>query len=90
MADLTNNEFALELLRNERNIILKRSDKYLLSDFPQTEEKKQEWILYRQALRNLTVTQTPTLSEDGDIQNVTWPVDPNGNSGPDSLLPDNE
>lgn len=90
MADLTSNEFALELLRNERNIILKRSDKYLLSDYPQTEEKKQGWILYRQALRNLTITQTPTLSDVGEIENITWPVDPNGNSGPDSLLPDNE
>ena len=86
MASLTNNELALELLRNERNIILKRSDKYILPDFPHAEGKKDEWIAYRQSLRDITATNTPTLSADGVLQNITWPTDPNGNSGPDSII----
>jgi hypothetical protein len=90
MSSLINDELAVEILRNYRNILLKRSDKYLLQDFPNSEDKKQEWITYRQILRDLTKNQTPTLSTDGVIENIVWPLDPNGNSGPDSLLPNPE
>ena len=86
MADLTTKELALELLRNERNILLEKTDKFILSDYPHnTDEIRQLWITYRQSLRDLTSNNTPSLSEEGELINITWPNDPNGNSGPDSL-----
>ena len=42
----------LELLRNTRNSYLQLTDKYLLSDYPITEEKKNIIIEYRQMLRD--------------------------------------
>ena len=83
---MSQSELALYILRNERNIILKRSDIYVLPDYPHSSDTvKQAWLTYRQNLRDLTTTQTPTLSSDGVLENVTWPTDPNGNSGPDSI-----
>ena len=46
-----NNEHYLKRARNIRNELLNRTDRYILSDFPITEEQKQEIILYRQNLR---------------------------------------
>lgn len=84
---MSQSEIALHILRNERNSILKKSDIYVLPDFPHSSDTiRQSWLTYRQNLRDLTKTQTPTLNEDGELQNVTWPTDPNGNSGPDSIL----
>ncbi len=48
----TNNEHYLKRARNIRNELLNRTDKYLLSDYPITNEQKQEIILYRQNLRS--------------------------------------
>lgn len=87
ITELTNEEIAMELLRDQRNIILKRSDIYLLPDFPHiSEEVRQLWITYRVNLRELTNTQTPSLSDNGELLNVIWPIDPNGNSGPESIM----
>ena len=47
-----NNEHFLKRARNIRNELLNRTDRYILSDFPITEEQKQEIILYRQNLRS--------------------------------------
>ena len=47
-----NNEHYLKRARNIRNELLNRTDRYILSDFPITEEQKQEIILYRQTLRS--------------------------------------
>lgn len=85
--ELTNSEAALEILREKRNIILKRSDIYVLPDYPHiSEDVKQAWISYRTSLRELTNTQNPSLSEEGILLNITWPIDPNGNSGPESIM----
>lgn len=43
----------LESLRNFRNQLLKDSDWIVLPDSPVSQEKKQEWIVYRQYLRDL-------------------------------------
>lgn len=56
-------------IRNIRNFRLKQSDKYVIPDFPITPEKKQEWAVYRQALRDITSQQTFPDS-------VVWPVKP--------------
>ena len=49
---IPNNEHFLKRARNIRNELLNRTDKYLLSDYPITDEQRQEIILYRQNLRS--------------------------------------
>ena len=48
---IPNNEHFLKRARNIRNELLNRTDKFLLSDYPITDEQKQKMILYRQNLR---------------------------------------
>ena len=71
------NNLPIEILRRERDILLMETDKYALPDYPHiSEEKRTEWLTYRQALRDITTTQTPTISLLGELQNVTWPTTP--------------
>jgi hypothetical protein len=57
-------------LRTKRNTVLDQSDKYATIDYPHaTPEKKQEWLDYRQALRDL-----PSVTEDP--ANPVWPTAP--------------
>ncbi len=66
------------MIRSIRNDLLQKSDLYVLPDFPHaTPEVRQEWIQYRQALRD--ITKTVELSEDGlsvKILSVVWPAKP--------------
>ena len=55
-------------LRYERDKLLQQSDWTQMPDSPITEEKKQEWQTYRQALRNLPQTV--------DINNIEFPTKP--------------
>lgn len=70
--------FPLDMIRSIRNDLLQKSDVYALPDFPHaTPEVRQEWIQYRQALRD--ITKTVELSEDGlsvKILSVVWPAKP--------------
>lgn len=50
----TAEELAKEI-RQKRNAHLSESDKYMMPDYPITEEKKDEWKAYRQALRDITL-----------------------------------
>ena len=60
----------LKELRQERNQRLTYTDYLFTSDFPHTTpEKKQEWLDYRQALRDL-----PSVTEDPE--NPVWPSIP--------------
>jgi hypothetical protein len=60
----------LKELRTKRNTVLDQSDKYATIDYPHaTPEKKQEWLDYRQALRDL-----PSVTEDP--LNPVWPTIP--------------
>jgi hypothetical protein len=64
-------------LRNERKKKLTESDYLAMPDYPHINDTlKQEWLLYRQALRDLPSTVTPQLDENGDLTNVTWPTPP--------------
>ena len=64
------NELTLKSLRRKRDFLVKESDAYSLPDFPHaTPEKKQEWLDYRQALRDL-----PSVTEDP--LNPVWPTPP--------------
>jgi hypothetical protein len=60
----------LNTFRLERNRKLDATDKYTIPDWPHTTpEKKQEWLIYRQALRDLPVNTEDPL-------NPVWPVPP--------------
>lgn len=58
-----------QFVRNKRDKLLIECDKYMLPDFPITEEKRSEWASYRQALRDL-----PEVT--GDPTSPSWPVPP--------------
>jgi hypothetical protein len=45
-------ELKKEQMREKRNELLKECDYRFVTDFPQSDEKKQEWLTYRQALRD--------------------------------------
>ena len=67
----------MKILRRERNKKLFDTDYRIVADFPHaSEEVKQAWITYRQALRDLPANSTPSLDENGDLINVTWPTPP--------------
>lgn len=61
----------MRVLREERNRKLDQTDWRASSDLTLG-----EWATYRQALRDLPSTATPTLDDDGNLQNVTWPDEP--------------
>lgn len=68
---VNNQEVLLSRLREQRNILLDKTDKYIVADFPHaTEEARQAWLEYRQALRDLPTNTT-------DPENPIWPVAPN-------------
>ena len=74
---------AVDLLREYRDILLNLTDRYVLSDFPHdSDEIKQSWTTYRQNLRDLPSNSTPSFDTNGLLTGVTWPIDPNGESGP--------
>ena len=56
------------ILRSTRDFLLKDCDWTILPDSPFSEEKKQEWVVYRQALRDLPQTV--------DINNIVYPEKP--------------
>lgn len=74
---------AYETLRNERNKKLIECDYLFVSDFPhKNDESKQAWLNYRQALRDITDTQTPIYNFEEEtrrlyITGVEWPTPPN-------------
>ena len=70
---------AMRLLREKRYTMLTATDVYALPDFPHgSDEKRAEWMAYRQNLRDLPNNSTPTLNADFelDMASVTWPVRP--------------
>lgn len=71
------NEMSVETLRYIRNRYLNKTDKYATIDYPHTNDTiKQDWLTYRQALRDLPTTASPQLDANGNLTNVTWPTPP--------------
>jgi len=70
------NAYPMSLLRIERDKRLAQSDWTQNPDVP--EATKNAWITYRQALRDLPLTATPTVDSEGylDLFSVTWPSKP--------------
>ena len=71
LTELQNAE-PMRVLREERNRKLAQTDWRASSDLTLSSE----WSTYRQALRDLPSTATPTLDDNGNLQNVTWPDEP--------------
>lgn len=70
---------ALLFVRQERNVLLQLSDWLMTSDVFQTLENKNEWIQYRQLLRDFPSTQfTISWNIDGtlNLSNISWPQKP--------------
>ena len=62
-------------LRIHRDRLMSNCDWTQGADSPLSDSKKTEWATYRQALRDLPATSSPTL--DGPfIKDVVWPTEP--------------
>ena len=77
-------KYNLDILRRARNIKLSSTDRYALADYPFPDDTtKQAWQAYRQALRDITtVYPNPTVDEYDNLIGITWPISPNGDTGP--------
>ena len=62
----------MRLLREERNRKLIETDWWAGQDLTITQAQKD----YRQALRDLPSSASPSLDEQGNLTNVTWPTKP--------------
>ncbi len=76
IASLTPEQLQIKILESHKNFIRQERDRRLaecdwtqVADVPLTEEKKNEWILYRQLLRNLPSTIV-------DVSPINWPSKP--------------
>tara|TARA_Y100001937_G_C6975984_1_gene265513 strand:+ start:339 stop:563 length:225 start_codon:yes stop_codon:yes gene_type:complete len=66
-------------LREVRNRLLSESDWTVMPDSPLSDSKKTEWKTYRQALRDITKTANPKVSDEKlrlDPSSVTFPTKP--------------
>ena len=63
-------------LRKQRDDLLLESDWTHTADAPFTDAKKAEWVTYRQALRDLPATASPTINTNEELTNVTFPTKP--------------
>jgi hypothetical protein len=72
--DNSNLDFFLEFKRNTRNAYLQLTDKYLLSDFPISDEKRYEIIEYRQYLRNFINLNETAILNGENIEILPIPI----------------
>jgi len=66
-------------LREVRNRLLSESDWTVMPDSPLSDSKQTEWKTYRQALRDITKTANPKVSDETlrlDPSSVTFPTKP--------------
>jgi len=68
-------DYSVNKLRLERNVLLKESDWVMVTDY--NPPNKDEWVIYRQALRDLPQTQ-PNITTDnnGNLINPVFPTKP--------------
>ena len=57
-----------DIIRSQRNRLLKSSDFTQVPDIPFNDDTKAAWAKYRQDLRDIT--------KQADPENVTWPTEP--------------
>ena len=66
----------MRLLRIKRNQLLAQTDWIATIDYPGTVEVQEQWLDYRQALRDLPANSDPQLDENGNLININWPTQP--------------
>lgn len=64
----------LNNIRNRRNRLLFECDWTQTVDCVLT--NKEDWKIYRQALRDLPSNSNPTIDANGNITNISWPTKP--------------
>jgi hypothetical protein len=71
-------KYNLGLLRQERWRRLTATDMYGLADYPfKSDENKQAWLSYRQALRNITTQYpNPEVDAEDNLIGIVWSVPP--------------
>ena len=69
---------AMRLLREERNILLSKTDWMVTRSTETGVAIPNDWKTYRQALRDLPASSSPQLDSyyDLDLTSVTWPTEP--------------
>ena len=69
---------AMRLLREERNVLLSETDWVAARSIETGVTISNDWKTYRQALRDLPASSSPSLDEfyDLDFSSVTWPTEP--------------
>ena len=68
----------MRLLRKERNQLLSKTDWMVTRSIETGVAMSNDWKTYRQALRDLPASSSPSLDEyyDLDLTSVTWPTEP--------------
>ena len=68
----------MRLLREERNQLLSKTDWMVTRSIETGVAMSNDWKTYRQALRDLPASSSPSLDEyyDLDLTSVTWPTEP--------------
>ena len=68
----------MRLLREERNKLLSETDWMVTRSIETGVAMSNDWKTYRQALRDLPASSSPSLDEyyDLDLMSVTWPTKP--------------
>ena len=77
--DLFDKDFTIQYIRELRDEMLSKTDKYMIPDFPITDEKREEWKEYRKKLRDITLQddfENCTLNQNFIIEGITWPTKP--------------
>ena len=64
------------LLRNKRTDLLYATDYKIKIAEKMGETVSEEWLTYRQQLRDLPANSDPQLDENGQLTNVNWPIPP--------------
>ena len=69
---------AMKLLREERNVLLSETDWMVIKSQETGVAMSDAWKTYRQPLRDLPASSTPTLDANYelDLSSVTWPTEP--------------
>jgi len=68
----------MRLLRKERNQLLSKTDWMVTRSIETGVAMSNDWKTYRQALRDLPASSSPSLDEyyNLDLTSVTWPTEP--------------
>lgn len=69
-------EETYRLLREERDFRLEETDWVVTKATETSTPIPADWSVYRQALRDLPENSEPTLNENRQLSNITWPEKP--------------